>query len=106
MSKDYLSLGPTPAAESCAQVGAEDYHKQSKAEIAAYIGQLNRVFGDKMPPGCRFSGKAFPHDFGTYHEVVVWFDPDSEDESNFAYSCENNMPQEWDAEARKELGLS
>ena len=27
---DYISLGPTPAAESCVQVGDPDYNQKSK----------------------------------------------------------------------------
>jgi len=97
--RDYLSLGPVPCDEDCAQVGSELYPKWSSKEGAAFIHQLERQF-----PGCRFRGKCFPHDFGSYHDVVVMFDDDESDEVEKAFEAEHNTPQKWDAEARAELG--
>jgi hypothetical protein len=63
---------------------------------------LLRQFGEP-PTGSRFSVKACPHDFGTYHEVVVKFDDSDEDAETFAYKVENEANGEWDREAIEEL---
>lgn len=34
---DYLSLGPTPAEEGCAQVGAPDYVERATRECRRYV---------------------------------------------------------------------
>ena len=100
--KDYLILGATPAGENCAQVGRDNYPEQVRREGHAYIAQLTRMFGEP-PTGSRFSLKGFPHDFGTYHEVVVWFDDTLPSTIEFAYHVENNLPEEWDDEAKEYL---
>ena len=91
--RDYLSLGATPAEEPCAQVGRDDYQQLYRAECNRYIAQLRRMFG-KEPKGAKLAIKAFPHDFGTYHEVVCYFEgPEAQD---YAFKLENNLPSRWD----------
>lgn len=104
MVKAYIELGPVPAAEDCAQVGAADYYGQSRRECTAYARQLIRVFG-QPPTGCHFGVKSFEHDFGTYREVCAFYDDASADGLAWAIRCENDLPEEWDEEARKELKL-
>lgn len=99
---NYLAVGPTPCDEECAQVGDRDYRKRSQAEGIAYIHQLERLFG-VQENGAFLAIKAFPHDFGTYHEVVVWYDPEKKAEVEYAYSIEEKSPAKWDDEARREL---
>ncbi|MBU1374312.1 MAG: hypothetical protein KKG25_16320 [Bacteroidetes bacterium] len=102
--RDYITLGPVPCDEDCAQVGQDDYPERSRAEYKAYFCQLRRQFG-KEPGGAMFSVKSFPHDFGSYREVVVYYDNENEASVDFAYKVEGELPGEWDEEARKELGL-
>ena len=99
--RDYLTLGPTPSDESCAQVGSPDYLKWSRIESAIFIDQLNRV----MPPpeGARFSLKTFQHDFGSYVEVVANYDDDNEEQVSWAYKAESETPLTWDTEAISQL---
>ena len=99
---DYLSLGPVPSSEDCAQLGAEDYGPSSVRECTEFIGQLIRQHGEP-PMGARLTRKAFPHDFGTYHEVCVIFDEASEDAVAYAYRLEAETPETWDAAAVREL---
>lgn len=100
--RDYLTLGPTPCEEPCAQVGTADYAEKTRIENRVYIDQLIRQFG--VPPGlCFFKVKRFPHEFGSYHEVVVTFDEESEEDVAFAYGVENNLPGTWDEQAMKDL---
>lgn len=102
--RDYLVIGATPAEEACAQVGSPDYKTRMIKEINAFINQLLRQFGPE-PKGAEIRVKAFPHDFGTYHEVVVFFDDNNEEAVNYAYKIENEAATRWDEEALIELGL-
>ena len=99
---DEVSLGSTPSAEECAQVGTNDYHELTKMEIRAYANQIKRMFPN-MPQGVSLKIQKNPHDFGTYHELAIKFESDNEEASNFAYDIENNTPENWDEQARQEL---
>ena len=88
---DYVTVGPTPSGENCVQVGEEDYEQRSRVETRAYINQLRRQFPN-VPEGAKFAIKSFPHDFGTYSEVVVKYLEDNEEAVNFAFEVENNTP--------------
>lgn len=102
--RDSLYLGSTPYGEDCAQVGQEGFMKRARAEARAYIGQLERTFG-KPPEGCSLVIRICPHDFGAYPVVEAVFCPELKHAVDYAYRCENNQPELWDDEARKELGL-
>jgi hypothetical protein len=103
MARDYLCLGPTPAGESCEQVGPNFNPSKARLEMSAYIDQLKRQFADYEEKGIYFRTKSFPHDAGTYSEVVVWFDDLSETSCSAAFDVENNTPEFWDDEAKKFL---
>jgi hypothetical protein len=102
--RDYISIGSSPASESCVQVGSDNYDAQSRKECIAFKNQLERMFID-FPDGTYLTIKSFPHDFGSYREVVCWYDDEDEDSQSFAYNIENSTPEYWDEEAKKELGL-
>jgi hypothetical protein len=103
--RDSLHLGCTPYGEDCAQVGQEGFLKRARDEARAYIGQLQRMFGEP-PDGCSLVIRLCPHDFGSYPDVVALFDPANRAAVDYAYQCENKGPELWDAEARQELGLA
>ncbi len=67
---DFLSLGSSPINETCVQVGEQDYASLAKQECARFIGLVRRTFGPE-PEGAALQTKAFPHDLGTYYEVVL-----------------------------------
>src|ERR1035437_144310 len=72
-NREFLSIGTTPYAEECAQVGAENYLERTLIEFEVFKKQLIRQFG--VPPlGADIKLKSFSHDFGTYHELVIWHD--------------------------------
>jgi hypothetical protein len=100
--RDYISIGPSPCDEDCAQAGTSGYHEQAMKECKAYLHQIRREFGEE-PVGARLAVKPFPHDFGTYYEVVCYFE-DSEEAAEYAFKCECPAPT-WDEEALKELGI-
>jgi hypothetical protein len=92
---DYMTLGPTPSEESCAQVGTDDYEEKSRKECKRYRDLILRVCGEP-PPGASLAIRSFPHDFGSYREVVVNYDPMDEDAASYALHCEGNSPTSWD----------
>lgn len=100
--KDYITIGSSPCDETCQQVGSPDYAINGPKECKIFARQLDRQFPNK-PEGCIIKVKSFPHDFGTYHEVVVIFDTENEDETKYAFNIENNTPEVWDDIAKQEL---
>lgn len=90
----YLNLGSTPGDEPCTQIGDDGYAVKAKGECRRYIEQLIKQFGH--PPGqAYFAPKGFSHDFGTYYEVVIWYTEDNQEEINYAFNVENNLPARW-----------
>jgi len=101
--RDYLTLGTTPYEEDCVQViTGEAYHEMMKKEAAVYRDYLMRLFPEP-PKDTYFSFMMFSHDFGTYWEVVCWYDAEDETALDFSFEVENTLPAKWDEEARKEL---
>lgn len=101
--RDYITLGPTPCAENCAQVGDINYKRRATLEMDAYINQLERMFPNSSSDGLSFQKKWFNHDFGTYGEVVVVYNDDDYDATVHAIRIENNLPDYWDEAALDEL---
>ena len=99
--RDYLDIGCTPADEPCEQVGPNCNYPKMRLECRVFIGQLRRIFGPE-PEGADLRVKGFSHDFGTYYEVVCYFDCDNKAAVEYAYRCEN-IPASWDQEAKEEL---
>lgn len=89
--RDYIELGPTPSGEDCAQVGTDKYPEQSLAESRRYCDMLQKKF-----PKANFGIRSFPHDFGTYREVVVYFDDDVDGSLSVALDVERNLPETWE----------
>jgi hypothetical protein len=50
--------------------------------------------------------RTFPHDFGSYREVVVVFDSNDAKAAELALKAEGAAPEEWDDEAREELRVA
>lgn len=102
---DYLNIGSVPYDEDCAQVGSEDYETRSRLECVAFREQCKRVLADKFDDVCIIvSIKSFPHDFGTYREVVAIYDPDNQQEVEQALYLESAEELEnWDKEAKEFL---
>jgi len=65
-----------------------------------------RTLGEP-PIGACLTIKTFNHDFGSYKEIVVYFDDTIEESWKYAFNIEANAPEKWDAIAMsklKELG--
>lgn len=98
-----IYLGESPADEPCQQVGTDTYDPlMAKAECRALINQIRRICGDE-PDGARLKIKSNSHDFGTYQSVEVYYDPNNEQATEYAFLCEEKYPENWDAKAIREL---
>jgi hypothetical protein len=69
---DYLVLG----SNGFAQVGDPDYSAKNKIELRILLDFFKENYPIPEPfiNMAYFSQKAFPHDFGTYHEIVLIYD--------------------------------
>ena len=92
---DYVNIGSVPYDEDCCQVGDEDYFLNSQKECRRFIELIRTKLGPE-PYGARLSIKGFPHDFGTYYEVVCYYNEDNETAVEYAFNCEANAPAKWE----------
>ena len=92
---DYMSIGCAPYGEDCVQVGTENYAERAKLECEQYIKQLIRTCGEPIGSAC-LRIKSNPHDFGTYYEVVCYYDTGDEEALQYALKCEGEGPENWD----------
>jgi hypothetical protein len=97
---EYMTLGPTPCAEDCAQVGQPDYYAKSRNECERYRKQLEATFPIPENVVGWFRIKTFPHDFGDYREVCVMYDDRDEASIDWALHVESHTPEYWDANPR------
>lgn len=69
---DYLVVG----SNGFAQVGDPDYYKKNLVEMNYLLDLINEKFSvpEKFSFTCFFAKKSFSHEFGTYHEIVLYFD--------------------------------
>ena len=104
MAKEILEISCTPHAEPCESFGPNYNPVRARQECNAFMKQLRRMFGEE-PPGARLTIRSNPHDFGTYLEVACVFNDENEEATDYAYRCESDMPEFWDAEAKAELGI-
>ena len=89
--KDYLTLESSPTSEPCVQVSStEDYYSAMCDECCRYAHMLRLRF-----PQGNFGVKTFYHDFGTYREVVIWFDDEKEWDLEYVNFVESNLPEKW-----------
>jgi hypothetical protein len=103
MSTDFLYLGPVPCDEPCAQVGEMNYQKNSSIEMSTYIDQLYRMFPELENSSLAIRKKWFPHDFGSYGEVIAVYNEEDEQAYDLALKIERNLPYKWDKESLKYL---
>lgn len=99
--QDYIALGPVPSDENCAQIGDDDYAPRARAECKRFITLLRSTFGPE-PSGAYLTTKAFEHDYGTYYEVVCYFNPRTSASIDYAFRCEREAPTTWGSEATAE----
>jgi hypothetical protein len=69
---DYLVIG----SNGFAQVGDPGYYKKNKVEMSFLLEFIKSKFPltEEFTVNSYYSIKSFQHDFGTYHELVLWYD--------------------------------
>jgi hypothetical protein len=75
-------------------------------ECNIYARQLKRLASQKFnleQLNIRINVKGFSHDFGVYYEVVCRYPDDNKDAVEAIYWLEENLPMNWDTEAKTEL---
>ena len=92
--RDYIDIGPVPAEEDCEQLGPNYDASKARKECNAYIEAIRRVCGPE-PQGAQLRIKANQHDFGTYYEVVCYYDTENQAAFDYALKCESDAPQRW-----------
>ena len=99
---DYLNIGPSPADETCVQIGHPDYHTLARQECLKFKAQIEKHY----PPifNTRVVVKAFDHDFGTYYEVCVVYSVEDEEANEYAFAVESDpkgVLQKWDSDTEQ-----
>ncbi len=93
--RDHIEIGSSPCDEACVQVNPQgDYHDAMKAECRRFLELIRKKLGPE-PEGTRLSIKSNPHDFGTYYEVVCYFDDVYPEAQAYAFRCESDAPRTW-----------
>ena len=93
--RDYISIGSAPCEEACVQVNPEgDYHQAMRAECLRFLELVSKKLGPE-PEGASLAIKSNPHDFGTYYEVVCYFEDSNEEAREYALLCEGEAPLTW-----------
>ncbi len=100
--RDYINIGCTPCEEPCSQVGSPQYPEASRIETRVFRDQIRRQFGQE-PEGASLVIKSFDHDFGTYRQVVCYFDDALPESLEYALRLESEGPRRWDIPAQAEL---
>lgn len=94
MEYDWFELGGTPSGEDCEQVGPNYDARHAKKECRAYQEAIIKKLGDP-PAGAFFKIRSNPHDFGTYHELAIYFEDDNRVALAYALKCESEAPETW-----------
>lgn len=77
--RDCIEIGSAPCDEECVQVTRDgDYAPAMRAECKRFIDVIRKKLGDEVG-SARLAIKGNPHDFGTYYEVVCYFDSEDEE---------------------------
>lgn len=100
--RDHIDIGSSPCDEECVQVektGA--YLEPMRAECRRFLALIRVKLGPE-PEGAHLSINSNPHDFGSYLEVVCYFDDENEEAQKYAYRCEAEGPRTWDDDGRSE----
>ena len=93
---EYIEIGASPFNEECVQVGADNYAELAQEECRRFIAELRKQYGAE-PNGAKLRVKGFPHDFGSYYEVICNYDTNIDDACDYAMNCERGVPYWTDA---------
>jgi hypothetical protein len=102
MRTETMNIACTPAGEECEALGPNYNPVKARAECRIFMDQLIRQFGHP-PVGARLTIISNPHEFGTYYEVGVKYNPDCDEAVDYAFKLESETPESWDDQAKKDL---
>lgn len=110
MSQNYIDLGPGPELECLARTDQEGYVSRAHKECLAWMAQLKRHYfkrhSQNLPVSCGLYLRWHRGSEGRYRTVVIVFNSASTLAGNMAAEwLDSNLPENWDTEARMELGL-
>lgn len=91
--KDFIYIGSAPCEEDCVQVGMGDYYPKMKAECDRFKEALEKAY--PPPDGARLSIKNENHEFGPYLEVIVRYDDEDEEATEYAFMLESEAAGTW-----------
>ena len=93
--RDFIEIGSSPHMEDCIQVATGfDYLPNMRAECERFKKLLEKAY---PPVGQAFLFiKSNSHDFGTYLEVAVSFNPEDTKERAYAFMVEEKAPGSWE----------
>lgn len=101
--KDYVEIGPVPADEPCQQVGTPDYDPTAaREECERFIEVIRESLGAE-PTGARLAVKQFPHELGSYYQVVCYFVEEFPEAIDYAFKCKAEVPTRWPSETAEEV---
>jgi len=100
--KDYLTIGSSPCDEDCVSVGDDNYMVKQKKECRDFIDLIRDKLGQE-PRGASLCVKSFPHDLGSYCEVVCKYDDANEEATEYAFKCEGDAPTTWGEKKKKRV---
>lgn len=95
MKENYITIGPAPAGEPCAQVGDPEYKQKAVKECERFIKQLKKQFGNP-PLGATLTIKGHYHDFGVYHEVACVYFEEFPEAEQYCFKLEAEVPEHWE----------
>lgn len=102
MRTETMNIACTPTGEKCEGLGPNYNATKARQECNIFMDQLVRAFGHP-PVGARLTIISNPHEFGTYLEVGVKYNPDSDEAVDYALKLESETPEFWDETAKAEL---
>ena len=68
---DYFTVGSI----GFAQVGDPEYYEKNKIEMQVLLNYIKKKHPvpEKFQHMCYYKTMSFPHDFGSYHEIVIYY---------------------------------
>lgn len=97
----YIGSGPWNEPVEQANISGSNYERM-RAECTALIGQLRRQLGQE-PEGANLYTKFNRDGDHGYYGVECSFESLNQAAIDYAFKCESECPEKWDAEARREL---
>lgn len=96
MHNQIFELGAAPMSEPSAGINMDTFTELNGLECQVYRDFLLRNLGPE-PPGCYFTIRSFPHDYGVHREVVLAVhDPSSEVEDYLSDAERISQTSTWD----------